>query len=119
MPEITPPQPNTPERSSPPKPTLPLDVRVAIAETERKVRRLLEDCPTIPYPTTPVLLESDQATEAMRAGVSEAFNPRMEYYALQPGFCQAWLDEAADETVAATVNLAPPWTRSHYRGGAH
>jgi hypothetical protein len=42
----------------------------------------------------------------------------MEYYALQPGFCQAWLDEAADETVAATVNLAPPWTRSHYRGSA-
>jgi hypothetical protein len=43
----------------------------------------------------------------MRVGVCEAFKTRAEYYASQPGFCRAWLDEAADETVAAMLELVP------------
>ena len=108
-------QPNTPERFRAPKPALPLDVLVAIAETERKVKRLLEDIPTIPGF---ILLEGDvvNATNFMRVGAAEAFKTRVEYYASQSGFCRAWLDEAADETVAATLSLAVSlWTLSRYR----
>ena len=114
MPEIPPPQPNTPERSRPPKPSLPLDVRVAIAETERKVKRLLEDIPTIPGF---IMLESDvvNATNVMRGGVPEAFKMRADYYASQSGYCRAWLDEAADETVAAMLSLIALWTFPSYR----
>jgi len=89
-------------------------VLVAIAETERKVKRLLEDIPTIPGF---ILLEGDvvNATNFMRVGAAEAFNTRAEYYASQSGFCRAWLDEAADETVAATLSLAVSlWTLSRY-----
>ena len=99
-------QPHTPERSSPPKPQLPLDVCVAIAEAERKIRRLLEDCHDI---SIPIILEPHvlEAAEVMRRHVSEAFKPRVEYYASQSGFCRAWLNEAADETISAIVGLVP------------
>jgi hypothetical protein len=105
MPEIPPPQPNTQERSSPLKPDLPLDVLVAIAETERKVKHLLEDCRTVDL----LVLKRDvaKATELMRVSISEAFRPRADYYVLQSGFCRAWLDEAADETVAAMLDVVP------------
>jgi pyruvate/2-oxoglutarate dehydrogenase complex dihydrolipoamide acyltransferase (E2) component len=85
---------------------LPLDVLEAIAKTERTLKRLLEDCPTIPGL---VLLESGvaKATEIMQVGVAEAFKTRVDYYTAQSGFCRAWLDEAADETVAGTLNAAP------------
>lgn len=96
-----------PERSDPPKPTLPLGVLVVIADIERKVRQLLEGCCTLPdgLPAT----ESDvaKATKFMRSGASEAFRARAEYYESQTGFCREWLEEAAEETVAETLNLAP------------
>jgi len=93
------------ERFSPPKPTLPLDVLVAIADIERQVKQLLEDCHSLPYP---FLSESDvvKATDFMRGGASRAFKTRMQYYVTQAGFCRPWLDEAADETVAAMLQLA-------------
>jgi len=99
-------EPKTPERSRPPKPTLPLDVLEAIAETDRKIRRLLEDCHDS---SVPLMLESDvvKATNVMRRHVSEAFKPRAEYYASQSGYCRAWLDEAADETISAILGLVP------------
>jgi hypothetical protein len=85
---------------------LPLDVCVAIAETERKIRRLLEDCH---YSSIPIVLEPDvaAASKVMRRHVFEAFKPRVEYYARQPGFCRAWLNEAANETISAILGLVP------------
>jgi hypothetical protein len=98
---------STPARSSPRLPPLPLDVLLAIAETDRKIKRLLEDCPSS---SLPFLLESEleKATEVMRVGVPEEFETRVEYYASQSDFCRAWLDEAAEETVRATLDLVPP-----------
>ncbi len=43
----------------------------------------------------------------MRRHVFEAFKPRVEYYARQPSFCRAWLNEAANETISAILGLVP------------
>ena len=41
---------------------------------------------------------------------------RADYCASQSGYCRAWLNEAADETVAATLDLAVSlWNLPRYR----
>jgi hypothetical protein len=107
MTEMLPPEElNTPAGSDSPKPELPLDVLFVIMEIERKLKVLLDDCVTSPYP---IVLESElkKATEIMRVGVCEAFTLRLEYYKLQARFCQSWLEEAAEETVVAVFNRLP------------
>jgi hypothetical protein len=95
------------DRSNLAKPSLPLDVLVAIKDTDRKVKQLLQECHFLPDAI--FILESDvlDAIEIMRVGVSESFKTRVKYYASQTGFCMPWLDQIADETVGATLALAP------------
>jgi hypothetical protein len=83
-----------------------LDVLVAIAEIERNVKRLLEECDRF---HGFIVLDSDfvRATEFLKVGANEAFDMRVQYYASKPNFCPTWLDGAADETVDAALDWIP------------
>jgi hypothetical protein len=89
-------KPNTPKTAWP----------LRVQEIKQRTMTLLEDCARKGEPYG-LLLNTDRVTEIMRSGAAESFRAIVEYCESQPGFLPEQFDEVADETVTATLGLAP------------
>jgi hypothetical protein len=54
-----------------------------------------------------LLFDLNKVTDIMRSSAAESFRVRAEYYETQPDFITERLEEVLDETVTATLGLAP------------
>jgi len=91
------------EKPTAQKPPWPLYVLAEIGKIEASTKELLEGCTIIEG----FLIDTEKATEIMRASAIESFNARANYCESQAGCCSAWLVETAAETVTSTLKLAP------------
>jgi hypothetical protein len=89
------------------KPLLPMHLHETISKIEKQTRECLEGCaPNDPFMSM-LLLDVDKVKQIMRASAAESFTARVEYYESQLGFSPAALDDVINETVTATLSLAP------------
>jgi hypothetical protein len=78
-----------------------------ISTIEKQTGACLEGCaPSDPFMAM-LLLDVDKVKQIMRASAAESFTARVEYYESQFSFSPAVLDDVIDETVDATLSLAP------------
>ena len=55
----------------------------------------------------------DRVREILHASAADSYATRAAFYRSQPGFCNEWLEEAVEETVAITLEvLVPPVLRA-------
>ena len=90
-----------------PKPSWPLHLHETIGKIEKRTRECLEDCASNDPFLAAWLLDVDKVTGIMRSSAAESFRARAGYYEAQPDFLKERLDEVLDETVSATLGLAP------------
>src|SRR5579862_3507402 len=93
--------------SSTPKPSWPLSLHSEVGTIEQQTRKCLTDYAGSTPSVMCVLLDMDKVKDIMRASAIESFQSRAAFYRRQKGFCLDWLYEAAAETIASTLGLAP------------
>jgi hypothetical protein len=82
-----------------------------------RTRECLEECARGFPLMVGILLDLDRVKQIMRDSAAESFTARVEYYESQAGFSPASLDGIVDETVDATLDLAPMslWMTPRYK----
>jgi hypothetical protein len=100
-----------------PKPSWPMHLHETVSKIEKRTRECLEECAPGGHFTNMILLDLAKVKQIMHASATESFTARVEYYESQPGFSLAAVDGVVDETVTATLKLAPMkiWITSRYK----
>jgi hypothetical protein len=82
-----------------------------------RTRECLEECARGFPLMVGILLDLDQVKHIMRDSAAESFTARVEYYESQASFSPESLDDVIDETVDATLDLAPMslWRTCRYK----
>ena len=89
------------------KPGWSMHLHETVSKIEEQTRECLEGCaPNQPF-TAAILVDLDAVKQIMCDSAAESFTARLEHYESQAGFTRASLDDVINETVDATLNLAP------------
>jgi hypothetical protein len=85
----------------------PMHLHETVATIENRTRQCLEGCaPGYPLVAN-TLLDLDKVKQIMLDSAAESFNARVDHYESQSRFTPSSLEDVIDETVTATLNLAP------------
>jgi hypothetical protein len=95
------------------QPGWPMHLHETVSKIEKQTRECLEGCsPNQPF-FAGSLVDLNAVKHIMRDSAAESFTARLEHYESLAGFARASLDDVINETVDATLSLAP-WK---FRGG--
>ena len=90
-----------------PKPRWPMHLHETISKIGTRTRECLEECMPGDALLANLLLDLERVKKIMLDSAAESFNARVDHYESQSGFTPASLDDVINETVTATLSVAP------------
>ena len=89
------------------QPGWPMNLHETVSKIEKQTRECLEGCAPRTTFLAGSLVDLDTVKRIMRDSAAESFTARLEHYESQARFTRASVDDVINETVDATLSLAP------------